>query len=48
MMPDAAWLEIPDFTIRIVAVGCLPEHYVSLTSHHTAYLLYTFPVARAF
>ena len=47
-MLDAAWLEIPDFTIRIVAVGCLPEHYVSLTSHHTAYLLYTFPVAGGF
>ena len=22
-MPDAAWLEIPDFTIRIVAAGCI-------------------------
>ena len=23
LMPDAAWLEIPDFTIRIVAAGCI-------------------------
>ena len=47
-MSDAACLEIPDFTIRIAAAGCLPERYVSLTSHHTAYLLYAPPFAGGF
>ena len=36
-MFDAAWLEIPDFTIRIAVPGCILELHILEYSHHKTY-----------
>ena len=34
-MSDAAWLEIPDFAIKIAAFGCIWNAIVSFSCHKT-------------